>query len=47
MIKKMREWFTVAFFTAVVLGGLIAPLFMPNYGMPSIGGYVYMPTPYL
>jgi|GEM_PF-5723467 len=47
MIKKMKSWLGIVFFASLVLGGLIAPLFTPNYGVYTAGSSLYMPAPYL
>ena len=47
MIKKIKEWFAIAFFALVLLGGLFAPFYTPNFGVIMSGESLYMPTPYM
>ena len=47
MIKKVKEWSLIVFVAVLLIGGLIAPLFTPNYGVTMSGQNVYMPQPYL
>jgi hypothetical protein len=47
MPNKFRERLFLAFFAALLLGGLLAPLATPNYGLINYNESLYMPVPYL
>jgi hypothetical protein len=47
MIKKIKDWTGIILVSAILIGGLLAPLFTPNYGVLMSGQNVYTPQPYL
>jgi len=47
MSKDLKEKLLVGFFVSVLVAGLMAPLFTPNYGVVVSGESLYMPVPYL
>jgi len=47
MISKIKEKTGLFAFVVLLLGGLIAPFFTPNYGVVITEETFYMPVPYL
>lgn len=47
MKNKLKDRLMIAFFSALLLGGLLAPLATPNYGLINYNETLYMPVPFL
>jgi hypothetical protein len=47
MIKKIKEYASITLFAAMLLGGLIAPFYTPNFGLRISPESLYLPVPYL
>lgn len=47
MITKIKDRAAIVAFVILMLGGLIAPFFTPNYGVVITEEALYMPVPFL
>jgi len=47
MIKKIKEYAGITLFAVMLLGGLIAPFYAPNFGLSISPERLYLPVPYL